>query len=160
VVASSFKEKVIRICREIHADPAHLMSTMAFETGESFKADTLNPRSRAVGLIQFLPHTAQDLGITPEELSALAPERQLDYVRDYFNPYIGRLANLGDVYSAVLWPPAVGKPDTYTLFESPSPAYRQNRGLDLDRDFKVTRGEAVHRVVQCYQKGLGPKYAG
>ena len=34
----------------------------------------------------------------------------------------------------ILYPKAVGKPLSYVLFTSPSKAYKQNKGLDKDKN--------------------------
>jgi hypothetical protein len=153
-VTEDFKRKVIAIGREVRTEADSLMSAMAFETGEKFTSDVRNPGTNAVGLIQFLPSTAQDLDTTTEELARMSPVEQLDYVRLYFLPYTGRLGNLGDVYMAILWPAAIGKADSYILFEWPSPAYKLNGGLDYDGDKKVSRAEALAKVQKMHEKGL------
>ena len=60
-VSAAFKRKVISISEGLGCDPSHLMSAMAFETGERFTPDVRNKVSGATGLIQFMPATAQAL---------------------------------------------------------------------------------------------------
>lgn len=51
-VSAEFKKRVIDICAELEMSPDYLMSCMAFETGESFRADVTNSAgSGATGLI-------------------------------------------------------------------------------------------------------------
>jgi hypothetical protein len=83
----------------------------------------------------------------------MTAEQQLDYVYQYFVPYRGRLSTLADVYMAVLWPAAIGQPNSYTLFSFPSTAYQQNRGLDANSDGKVTKQEAVNSVQTELTRG-------
>ncbi len=67
------------------------------------------------------------------------------------------LINLGDVYMAILWPAAVGKPESHALFaqgQAPVKRYLQNRGLDLNKDGLVTRAEAGAKVQKMLEKGL------
>jgi hypothetical protein len=47
---------------------------------------------------------------------------------------------------AILWPAAVGKSNDYVLFSSPSKAYEQNKGLDLNKDGNITKAEAAAKV--------------
>jgi hypothetical protein len=75
-----------------------------------------NSLSGAVGLIQFMPATAKGLGTSPAALKKMTPLAQLDFVRQYFLPSKGKLKDLNDVYMAILWPRAVGRPASYILF--------------------------------------------
>lgn len=72
----------------------------------------------------------------------------------------GRLHNLGDLYMAILWPRGVGKPDEYALFaqsDGESRTYLQNRGLDIDKDGVITRGEACAKVKAKLVEGQKPE---
>lgn len=133
------------------------MACMAFESAETFRPDIRNAAgSGAVGLIQFMPATARGLGTSTEALAAMSAVEQLDYVRLYFKPYAGRMRNLADVYMAILYPKAIGKPDDYVLFARPSIAYSQNAGLDRDGDGYITKAEAITRVQAKLTLGLLP----
>lgn len=139
------------------------MACMAWESAETFKANIKNAAgSGAVGLIQFMPGTAVQLGTTTDHLSRMTPEDQINYVYKYFKPYTGRLHNLGDIYMAILWPKGIGKTDDYILFDrSVSPvAYRENKGLDENKDGKVTRGECLVKIEEKLKKGLSEGYVG
>lgn len=138
-----------------------LMACMAWESGETFSPSIVNGAgSGATGLIQFMPATARGMGITVEQLSLLTAEQQLDYVYKYFLPYKGRLKNLGDLYMAILWPAAIGKPDNHVLWtrDARPTTYRQNIGLDVDKNGAITRGECIVKVNQKLTKGLQPEY--
>lgn len=159
-VSPTFKERVIWIGETLNVSPDYLMACMAWETGEKFTADVKNMAgSGATGLIQFMPSTAKALGTTTAELATMTAEDQLNYVYKYFRPFKGRLNNLGDVYMAILWPKGVGKSDDYVLF-STGVTYRQNAGLDIDKDHKVTRAETIRKVKDKLAKGLQAKYRG
>ena len=157
-VSPEFRTKVKRIAARLDADPSWLMAAMAFETAETFSPAIHNAAgSGATGLIQFMPVTALSLGTNAAALAHMSAEAQLDYVEKYFRPWQGRLHNLGDVYCAILFPLAVGKRDDFVLFrkgERPAARYRQNAGLDGNRDGTVTRGEAVAHIRAEYEKGL------
>lgn len=143
-VSREFKQKVIDIAANIGMDPNHLMAIMSFESG--LRTDAVNPQSGATGLIQFMPETARGLGTTVEQLAQMSPEQQLDYVAKYFEPYKGRLNTIEDAYMAVLYPAAIGKGSEHTLFSQGTIEYQQNSGLDLNRDGRVTVGEATKLV--------------
>jgi len=160
-VSPAFKARVIQIAQHLGTSPDYLMAAMAFESSETFSPAIRNAvGSGAVGLIQFMPATARALGTTTEALARMSAEQQLQFVQDYFEPQRGRLNNLEDVYMAILWPAAVGRPADTVLFASPSRAYQQNRGLDGDRDGRVTKVEAAAAVRAKLQKGLQPPYVG
>lgn len=156
-----FLEKVMLICRSFswYEDaPSDLLSCMAFESAETFSPSIRNAAgSGAVGLIQFMPATARGLHTTVEALASMSALEQLDYVEMYFAPYAERIHSLSDMYMAILLPKYVGKPDDSVLF-SGGIAYRQNSGLDADKDGKVTKAEAAARVAAKKSKGLLPGY--
>jgi hypothetical protein len=131
---------------------------MAFETAETFSPSVENKYSGATGLIQFMPETAQQLGTSTAELAQMTPETQLSYVAAYFAPFRGRLASVEDVYMAILWPRAVGKPADEPLFVEGGPQYAQNFYLDLDGDGTVTKQEASSHVTTKLEKGQRAEY--
>lgn len=158
--------------------PDDLMSCMAWETGESFSASQVNRAgSGATGLIQFMPGTAIAYFYTASDMSTMSTARkkqaglesceklaklsdidQLDYVLKYFQPYKGRLKNLGDLYMSILWPAGIGKDDSYVLWsEADRPTtFRQNAGLDVNGDKVITRAECLIKVSAKLVKGLHP----
>ena len=155
-VSPDFRARVITIAHRLSLDPSNLMAIMAFETGRAFSATTVNRRSGATGLIQFMPSTAKALGTTTARLAGMTEMQQLDYVERYLRPYAGRMTDLASAYMAVLWPAAVGKPLSHVLFASPSLAYEQNRGLDADKDGKITKAEAAAKVQRLLLEGMRP----
>lgn len=162
-VSQTFRDRVrwiaekLSIGHSIDDGANKLMTCMAWESGRSFRADVKNMAgSGATGLIQFMPATARGLGTTVERLAALTPEDQLNYVYRYFEPYAGRLRDLSDLYMAILWPAAVGKPESHVLWdrgERPT-TYRQNAGLDVDKDGRITKAEAAGKVAALLAEGL------
>jgi hypothetical protein len=135
------------------------MSCMAFESAGTFSPKIKNPISKAVGLIQFMPPTAEALGTTTSALAAMTAEEQLDFVWKYFRAYSGRLETLEDVYMAILWPAAVGKSNGTVIFKAPSQTYVQNKSLDSDHNGSVTKLEAADAVRVRRSKGLAaPNY--
>lgn len=156
-VSPLFKERVLWIANALRVNPDYLMACMAWESGETFSPSIKNfAGSGATGLIQFMPSTARGLGTTTAALAKMSAEDQLNYVYKYFRPYAGKLNSLGDVYMAILWPKGVGKPDHYVLFDRKKmpTAYRQNSGIDNNKDGLVTRAECLVKVNQKLAKGL------
>jgi hypothetical protein len=159
-VAPEFRRKVVAIAHRLGLDPSTLMAVIAFETGRRFHPATLNRRSGATGLIQFMPKTAEALGTTTRALAAMTAIRQLDFVEKYLRPYAGKMTDLPSAYMAVLWPAAVRKPLGHVLFAAPTAAYEQNSGLDADKDGKVTKAEAAARVQRLLVEGMRPENYG
>ncbi|MEW6737775.1 MAG: hypothetical protein AB1489_41225, partial [Acidobacteriota bacterium] len=75
---------------------------------------------------------------------------QLDYVKQYFAPYKGKLNTPEDAYLAVLYPVAVGygNDPNHIVFSAGSAAYRDNSHLDKkgDGDGNVTVKEATKAI--------------
>jgi hypothetical protein len=164
-VSGMFRDRVREIAQELGMPDEGadwLMACMAWESGETFSAHQRNlAGSGAVGLIQFMPIAAVELGTDCTSLACLSPLAQLEYVKRYFQRYAKRLRTLADVYMAILWPAAIGKPDDYVLWtRSTKPVtYRQNIGLDINRNFDITKAEATFKVAEMLRKGLSPGYA-
>ena len=153
-VSDQFVQRVRAIAERLDTDPNFLMAVMAFESAGTFSPRVRNPHSGATGLIQFMPSTARALGTTVDALAQQSAEEQLHYVERYLRPYRGRMQTLSDVYMAVLWPRAVGAAPGTVLFDEVDGAlYRQNRGLDANRDGAVTKAEAAASVQARYDAG-------
>jgi hypothetical protein len=147
-VSPAFRDSVRRIGARLAINPDYLMACMAFESARTFDPAIRNAAgSGAIGLIQFMPSTAAALGTTTEALGAMSACQQMVFVEAYFRPWKNRLRTLADVYMAILWPGAIGKPEGWVLFDEADKAhpkrYLQNRGLDFNRDGKITKAEAA-----------------
>lgn len=157
-VDENFRVKTREIAEELRFDPNWLMACMAFETGGTFNpAEPNRAGSGAVGLIQFMPFVARELGTTSAQLARMSQVEQLDYVKRYFTQYnyASRVRSLSDCYMAIFWPKAIGKPDDYVIIDRDTQptAYRQNAGLDRNHDGKITKGEAAWRVNNTFVDG-------
>jgi hypothetical protein len=163
-VSPEFCTKVLQLCKEsfpYEEAPNDLMTCMAFESAGTFSASIKNAAgSGAVGLIQFMPATADDLGTSSYLLSLMTPEDQLGYVQKYFRPYTSRnhprIHSLSDMYMAILMPKYVSASDDAIVFTDDTRAYQQNRGLDTDKNGQVTKGEICARLYKMRQEGLLP----
>lgn len=162
-VSDDFKKRVIQIADRLllpNAGADWLMACMAFESGRTFSASVRNKVSNAQGLIQFMPATAGLLGTTTQELAGMTSLRQLDYVEKYLMPYKGRITSIDDLYMTILWPAAVGKPNSYPLWVSElrhPKAYIQNAGLDINKDGMVEKYEAASKVRSILEEGKEDK---
>lgn len=142
-----FIKKVKEVAASIKCDYVDLLACISFETGRTFNPSIRNSIG-ATGLIQFIPSTAQGLGTTTDSLAALTRTQQMEWVQRYFKrTNVSSLSKvtLGDLYSAILWPAAVGQPDDYVLFRAGTKAYSQN---PIDKNGKgfATKEDAVRLV--------------
>lgn len=171
-VSPTFRERVWWIADDITGkqgsqfDANWLMACMAWESGESFSPSKKNMAgSGATGLIQFMPTTAKELGdyrkvsLSTSSLAAMTAEDQLTWVYWYFRMQIDRhgpITNLEDCYMAILWPGAIGKPVSAALWEKGKmpTTYRQNAGLDSNKDGTITKLEAASHVREKLEKGI------
>jgi murein DD-endopeptidase MepM/ murein hydrolase activator NlpD len=83
----NFADKVRQVAANIGADPVDLLTLMSFESAGTLSPSQRGPyvpgQGRAVGLIQFMPATAAELGATVKELARMSATEQLDYVGKY-----------------------------------------------------------------------------
>ena len=162
-VDANFRAKLFAIAEDFRwtpEKPGHLMGCMAFETAETFSPSVRNAAgSGAVGLIQFMGPTAVGLGTTTATLATLTAVDQLDYVKAYFKPYAKNIKTFADMYMAILMPKYVGFPDSTIIIRDPGVTYRQNAGLDFNKDGCITKEEAAGLAYQKYQKGMLEAYA-
>lgn len=155
-VSQVFRDRVWWIADALKVNPDWLMACMAWESNETFSPSVKNMAgSGATGLIQFMPSTAASLGTSTTALAKMSAEDQLNYVYKYFRPFAGRLNNLGDVYMAILWPAGVGKDDDYVLWNKATrpTTYRQNAGLDVNKNGSITRAECLVKINEKLKKG-------
>lgn len=144
-----FREKLRGVASRIGASPRDLATVMSFESGGTFSPSVRNAAgSGATGLIQFMPSTARGLGTSTSALARMSAVEQLDYVERYFAPYKGHLGTAHDLYMAVLWPKAVGRGPDHVLFRKGDRNFRQNAGLDHDRDGLVLAREASAAMLR------------
>ena len=143
---TEFMTKVDRLAGIHGVDKDEILKVIQFETAGSWDPAQKAGTSSATGLIQFMPDTAKELGTSTSALAKMSRSEQMDYVEKYLARFEGKLKSFDDLYMAIHWPAAVGKEDSYTLYSSGSKAYKANKGLDINKDGKVTRGEAVYRA--------------
>jgi hypothetical protein len=143
-----FQEKTRSISRKLNIDPNWLMACMYLESTLDHRKQ--NPKSGATGLIQFLPETAKWLGTTTANLVSMSAVEQLDYVYKHLYPYRNRMHSFTDVYFAIFFPAAMGKPDDYVLQTARLSAgliASQNKAYDLDRNMQITVAEVKTAIM-------------
>lgn len=160
-VNGTFRTRVEQVATALGTDPDFLVAVMALETAKptpphigtpTFDPSIQNPDSGAVGLIQFMSSTAENLGTTTEKLKAMTAVEQMDFVEKYLSDYKGKVQKLTDLYLAVFYPKAIGKPDDFTF---PDAVYRQNKGFDVNGDGKLQKSEVAQVIQKYYDRGVG-----
>lgn len=147
-----FEKKVRQVAKNLNVPAEWLMAVMYSES--KFNPAAVNFKgSGATGLIQFMPATALELNTTTDDLLYMNPVEQMDYVYAYLDGVRrrhGDFKTVTQLYLAILFPKAVSEEVCYTLYASPSQAYRQNSGLDEDKDGRVTVYDVDRRLLRLY----------
>ncbi len=148
----AFERKVRMVSENLGVAPEWLMSVMYSES--KFDAKVTNHKgSGAVGLIQWMPATAKDLGTSSQELGRLSHIKQLDYVYKYLDRVrkkYGDYESITDLYLAILYPKALEGDYCYTLYAHPSKMYTQNSLLDENKDKRVTVKDIDSRMKRLF----------
>ncbi len=138
----AFADKVASIAYDLGVDPDWLMAVMYCES--RINSAAVNSASGATGLIQFMPDTAADLGVSMAQLKDMSNVDQLDYVKKYLFPYRYHINSFVDCYLAVFFPAALGQPGSFVI-QAPGLSARliasQNSGMDFNNDSEITVDE-------------------
>lgn len=174
-VSAAFKDAVLWIEKQLGLNADHLMCCMHFETGGTFSPTVKNAAgSSGLGLIQFMRATIEGpkgmlaqrptlrkLAANHAGLASLTAVQQLTFVYYYFQAFGKDLSSwsLEDTYMAILFPKAIGKPLSWPMpWAAGSLAYKQNAGLDLNKDQVITKAEAATGVTK--RQALGEQTRG
>ena len=137
--------------------PHYLMGCMAFETGRTFSPSIQNQGGAPYfGLIQWGDLAATDVKMTVAQLVKLTAVQQLEYVERWFKPYAGKIKSLSDVYMRIFMPKFIGKSEDAVIALKGTATYRQNIGLDVDKDGDIEKQEAAYMVMRQLQLGMQP----
>jgi tape measure domain-containing protein len=82
-IDTKFLQDVSKIAQSVGANPEDLLKVMLYETGGTLSPSKRNSRTKATGLIQFIPATAKGLGTNIDALSQMTPQEQLFFVQKY-----------------------------------------------------------------------------
>lgn len=104
-----FVDKVVDISQKLWIMPDWLMAVMELETAGTFDPSITNSLGYT-GLIQFGQAAANEVGTTQNRLRAMDGCTQLSFVYSYLQKFTGEMKSLHDVYLAVFFPVAIGKP--------------------------------------------------
>lgn len=157
-----FVAAVQSVCKKVLiSDPNALMVVFVLETfaKKTGKIDHLIKNSLNYrGLLQFSPANLRAMGYTVETFEKLANYEQVEQVvYKYLKPYSGRMRCLADIYLAVLFPVAIGKPDNFVLQHGKLTAEkvaRANPLYDIDKDGDIEVGEVKRRLAEYIPAGF------
>jgi len=178
--AEPIAQNIVELADEMGMpDPGWLANLIRFETGGRFSPSIQNPSTRATGLIQFMPSTAEGMGTTVERLAQMSAKSQWYYVRKYMLKKLRYLpegkrkfTEPTDVYMAVFYPWAIGKGRDVSLAEhwasrrsgrSKETFIRQNGGIETAQDYadyanknaKLPTGKYLSKQKLARNIGLG-----
>lgn len=152
---NEFLKKIYSIAQRLNIDPEWLMIVIYNES--KFNPKAVNPYTKATGLIQFTPKTAQGLGTTVDELYKMNNLQQLDFVYKYFRTKAKNLYSLYDLYKFTFFPISLGKPGNWVFKSSDLAAEtvaRQNKIFDLNSDGVITVVEFENYLFNKYAFNL------
>jgi len=155
---NTFAYKVRQVSLDLDVPPEWLMAVMYAES--KFDPAIQNLRgSGATGLIQFMVPAVQDLNdrlgtkYYMSDIRRMPAHDQLDLVYEYLQTVrerYGEYRSLTDLYLGILYPKAIGQDFCYALYVRGSRAYRQNRGLDENKDGIVTVSDIDQRLKRIF----------
>lgn len=150
-----FRRGLEAIAARLGLDVTPIAGVMYLESG--LNPSATNPTSKATGLIQFMPRTAELLGTTVDALRGMTRVQQLPYVEAYFRPNAGRIRRNvpGDYYMAVFNPSHIGKAPDFVLYVKGTKGYEQNAGLDRDKSGAIEVRD-VTRSIENLVSGMPP----
>ncbi len=141
-----FLPELQQVAARIETRPEWLLNVIASESSFIPSARNRLPRQTASGLLQIIESTAAGLGTTTATIRRMNAVEQLRLIEKFFTPFRGKLNSLGDVYLAVFRGFIVaGGPETVVApldgSRKERRVYYLNRGLDVDRNGRITKGE-------------------
>ena len=152
---AAFAARVLAIAARLGLPPVWLMALMHTETAGTMRPNQYNlAGSGAVGLLQFTRQTAQWLGTSTAQLAAMGHTQQLHYVEAYLmrmQKTVGRPSDYASLYMMVFYPAASNKGSHWVF---PDWVYPQNKGLDLDQNGQITKGEFAQWVYSKVPPGI------
>jgi len=134
--------------------PSWVAKVIYLETAGTFSTTISNPTTGATGWFQFMPQTALSLGTNVAEIKQMSASEQLRLFEAYLESIgkdAGEIKSESDLYFAIFFPAAIGRPDDWVLQTSSLSASRiatANKGFDVNKDSKIT----VKEVKEYLQK--------
>ena len=144
----AFGRRLIQISKHLNVNPHHLMAVIHLES--RFQPDIKNNRSSAVGLLQFIRTTRENVLKTDKSyLISLSSVEQMDYVFLYLNQHKERIHDFLSLYLAVFYPTAL--PWSMDK-EFPESVLEVNKGLASKDKTKLTKRTIKEVFYKRYPK--------
>lgn len=140
--------------------PVSLQTVIDFETAKTWRPDLKNPVSPAVGLLQWMPSSAVQVGTSSQALAKMSATEQLAYVRPSFSPKREALArvaqgdgfaDVADVYLANWGPSYIAAPDDTVIAIAGSAVFEQNP-FSKQNPAVLQVGD-IRRAIRAYHEG-------
>lgn len=116
-----FAKKLYQVASALQVQPGDLLTVMKFETKGTLSPSISNKQG-AVGLIQFMPNTARDIGTTTKALARMNAVQQLSWVYKYYKRQgLPAGAGLAELYLMTLFPALAKRrlPDNHIVAANP-----------------------------------------
>lgn len=147
-----FKVQDVAVKLKVPVDS--LMLLIDLESAGTFSPSITNSLGYT-GLIQFGKVAAQEVGTTRDQLREMNACEQMDYVYLYLKKYVNRMKTLSDIYLAVFFPAAIGKPDDWVLHSrnlAPEKVAIWNPLFDINKDQKLQVWEIKQKLKKRVPK--------
>lgn len=152
---TDFEKKLRAICVNLKIrNPNWLMAVMWAES--RLNPSAKSPNSSAVGLIQILEGSANEIGYTTATIRQMNAVEQLIPVEKYIGLQVKRFGEPKDgyeLYELIHYPAAFKKANDFVLYSKGSSAYNANK-LDYNQDGDVT----VFELKTFLEKQVNPYY--
>jgi hypothetical protein len=168
--SNAFKCELLNVAERLQTDPNYLCAVMSIESG--FRPEIQNVwciqnkdpsgNTCAAGLVQFMPATLRNWGLTPAQVRAMSDVAQLALVERFYAWAKGRLTSPGRVYMATFMPAFMDRDPSFVLGREGDPSlvegiglsyekiYTQNAGLDRNKDGEITVADVTQTVESVY----------
>ena len=165
---TEFLNGLVAMSKRLGVNPSDLLAKMASES--SLQPYAQNSKTLATGLIQMKPTTAASLGTSISALKGMTRAQQLPYIEKFLKPTFAKAKKpitAGHVYTATFLPAFINEPSDFVIASKdgslpkgygrePYYWYRDNDGLDLNKDNKIQIFELGQRIAQMKKDfGIG-----
>lgn len=152
------QEKIKLVADDLGINAQDLNKIIKHETNNTYSPSIQNPHTKAVGLIQFTPDTADALGTSTSELKAMSAVEQMDYVLKYYKKaQIKTGDSLGDIYMKTFLPKYATAKDSTVIGKkgggilpgtkiSMNALWHQNKIFDHNKDGQYTVGDIKNHI--------------
>ncbi len=153
-LSDAFYNKVIEVAKNLKCSPNDLMAVMYSESGLDSKKLGKNG---ATGLIQFLPRYHASLGTSKDALLRMSNVEQMNYVEKCIQANkkcagikADKTIDSGTLYALVYLPSRANQEVLAKKDNDSKGYYAQNKGLDKNKDGKITKSELATRLQSYY----------